>query len=158
MTMRIASVAKAEAWRAKSGQHFRSTDLAGEAKLVGKIPGACTSPLDENEIDPRGSHPAAKLYRALKDTVLGESQPFSSVALGQDNPEEEEGSWRALEPPTVSESKTPMIHESKDTLAEYLRASQTTSARSYSTPAGNTDVCSTKFIRAVLEVTCIALT
>ena len=73
--------------------------------------GASTPPLDEGKIDPMGSHPAAKLYRALNDTVRGESQPFYSVALGQDDPEEEEDSWRALEPPTVSESKTPMIHE-----------------------------------------------
>ena len=43
VTMRIASVEKAEAWRAKSGQHFRSIDLTGEAKSVGKIAGACTS-------------------------------------------------------------------------------------------------------------------
>ena len=121
VAMRIADVAKAEAWRAKSGPHFRSIDSAAEAKSVRKIAGASTPLLDEDEIDPMGSHPAAKLYRALKDTVLGESQPFSSVALGQDNPEEEEDSWRALEPPTVSESKTPMIHESKDTLAEYLK-------------------------------------
>ena len=71
--MRIASAAKAEAWRAKSGQFFRCTDSAGEAKSVGKIAGACTSLLDENEIDPMGSHPAAKLYRALKDTSLGET-------------------------------------------------------------------------------------
>ena len=121
VTMRIASVEKAEAWRAKSGQHFRSIDLAGEAKSVGKIAGACTSLLVENETDPMGPHPAAKLYRALKDTVLGESQQFSSVTLGQEDPEEEEENWKALEPPRPSESKTPTVHGNKDTLAEYLK-------------------------------------
>ena len=58
------------------------------------------------EIDPNGSHPAAKLYRAVKDTVHGEAQPFSSLALQQDEPEEEEISWQALGPPDP-ESKGP---------------------------------------------------
>ena len=53
--------------------------------------------------------------------MLGESQSFSSVALGQDDPEEEEESWKALEPPVVSESKTPTIHGSRETLAEYIK-------------------------------------
>ena len=61
VTIRIASAAKAAAWRAKSGQFFRSIDPAGEEKSVGKIAGACTSLLDEKETDPMGSHPAAKL-------------------------------------------------------------------------------------------------
>ena len=39
---RIAGVAKAEAWRAKSGPHFRSIDSAAEAKSVRKIAGAST--------------------------------------------------------------------------------------------------------------------
>ena len=58
------------------------------------------------KIDPKGSHPAAKLYGAAKDTVLGESQPFSSLALQQNDPEEEEISWQALGPPDP-ESKDP---------------------------------------------------
>ena len=151
VTMRIASVEKAEAWRAKSGQHFRSIDLAGEAKSVGKIAGACTSLLVENETDPRGPRPAAKLYRALKDTVLGESQQFSSVTLGQEDPEEEEENWKALEPPRPSESKTPTVHGNKDTLAGYLKGKSDNFCLSYSMSAGNTDACSTALSRAVLR-------
>ena len=73
VAMRVASKAKAETWRAKSGQYFRNIDAAGEAKAVWKIAGV-SAPLLDDEIDPKGSHPAAKIYRALKDTVLGETQ------------------------------------------------------------------------------------
>ena len=120
VAMRIASKEKAEAWRAKSGQYFRVVDEAKEARSVRKIADV-SDPLLDDEIDPKGAHPAAKLYRALKDTVLGEAQSFSSVALGQDDPEEEEESWKALEPPGVSESKTPIIQGSRETLAEYIK-------------------------------------
>ena len=113
VAMRIASKEKAEAWRAKSGQYFRVVDEAKEARSVRKIAGV-SDPLLDDEIDPKGAHPAAKLYRALKNTVLGEAQSFSSVALGQDDPEEEEESWKALEPSVVSESKTHHTWEQGD--------------------------------------------
>ena len=57
----------------------------------------------------------------MKDTILGETQQFSSATLGQEDPDEEEENWKALEPPRPSESKTPTIHDNRDTLAEYLR-------------------------------------
>ena len=72
------------------------------------------------KIDLKGSHPAAKLYGAAKDTVLGESQPFSSLASQQDDPEEEEISWQALGL-RIPNPKTPKIQRSRATLEEYLR-------------------------------------
>src|SRR5690606_23652934 len=97
------------------------SDLTREAESAGKIAQTFSNQPENVEIDPSGSDPAAKLYRAIKDTVLGESQPFSSLALQQEDPEEEEINWKALGPPDPESKGTPKIHGSRATLEEYLR-------------------------------------
>ena len=144
VAMRIASKEKAEAWRAKSGQYFRAVDEAKEARSVRKIAGV-SDPLLDDEIDPKGAHPAAKLYRALKDTVLGEAQSFSSVALGQDDPEEEEEAGRPWNPQAFPNPKPPSYMGAGRRWQSTSRGSRTTSALSCSTSAGKTAVYSTRF-------------
>ena len=120
IAVRVADKKKAEQWREKSRRFFEKIDQKTEIWSIKRILGTDTLDDGDSEIDPQGQHPAAKLYRALKDTVLGEIQPFSSLALQQDDQEEEEISWQALEPP-ASDSKTP-VHRSRVSLQKYIRA------------------------------------
>ena len=121
IAVKVTTPEKAREWRAKTRQFFLESDLAREAESAGKIAQTFSNQPENVEIDPSGSDPAAKLYRAIKDTVLGESQPFSSLALQQEDPEEEEINWKALGPPDPESKGTPKIHGSRTTLGEYLR-------------------------------------
>jgi hypothetical protein len=93
VALRIAPPEKAAEWRAKSRPFFQEGGKDGELKAIPAIAGKNTSPPGTADIDPQGYHPAAKLYRALRDTVLGEAQPFSSFTFPQDDQEEEEINW-----------------------------------------------------------------
>ena len=121
VAMRIAGPSEAAEWRKKSKEFFRDADSAAEVQSIKVIAGIETPLLDESEIDPKGQHPAAQLYRALKDTILGEAQPFSSMMLPQDDQQEEEISWQAFEPPPVDSKGAPKVHGSRASLAQYLK-------------------------------------
>ena len=72
------------------------------------------------EIDLSADSPAVRLYRALRDTVLGDCRRFTSCDLPHEDKAQEEMEWEALAPPS-SKKEVDLLTRSKQALTEYLR-------------------------------------
>ena len=99
LAFRIGGKERARKWREGSRDWWQNSDEKEKKELVITMAGNLIEPLKAQEVEMEGEELAVKLFKAVKDTITGECQPFASYTLPQDDKEEEEAIWERMAPP-----------------------------------------------------------
>jgi hypothetical protein len=100
VAVRIAGQEEAGLWRARTKKAFEEMGEEEMKEMICEMEGSRLPRSRPEEVDLSADNPTVRLYRALRETVLGECQHFASRDLPQEDEEQEEMEWKTLAPPS----------------------------------------------------------